>query len=144
MDWDLADFVLAGLLLAAVVVSLALALRRTRDRAYRAGAVVALAAAFMLLWGNAAVGLVGAEDNPANRMVVAVVGVGIAGALLARFRPRGMALALVATALAQVALAVIAWIAGWGSAFAISACFVALWLLSAWLFRRAAREEGAR
>lgn len=141
MNWDLADFAFAGVLLVAAGLALALALRRSRNRMYRAGAAVAVAAAFVLLWGNAAVGLVGAGDNPANRWVVAVVGIAVAGALLARFRPRGLARATVATACAQAALAVIAWAAGWGSAFAISGAFVALWLLSAWLFRNAARAE---
>ena len=44
-----------------------------------------------------------------------VLAVGIVGAIIARFQPDGMARALVATALAQMVVAVIALIAGWGS-----------------------------
>lgn len=52
-----------------------------------------------------------------------------------------MARALVATALAQALVAVIALIAGLGLTFMLTGFFVALWLGSAWLFRRAAREQ---
>ena len=41
--------------------------------------------------------IIGSEDHPANRMYHGVLAVGFLGALIARFRPRGMALALVAT-----------------------------------------------
>jgi len=60
-----------------------------------------------------------------------------------------MARASVATALAQVLVAVIALIAGLGSTgpiwprdiLALTGFFAALWLISAWLFRKAAREQ---
>jgi hypothetical protein len=72
-----------------------------------------------------------------------VLAVGIVGAFAARFRPQGMARALVATALAQALVAVIALTAGLGSALVLTGIFMALWLVSAWLFRRAAREQTA-
>jgi hypothetical protein len=58
-----------------------------------------------------------------------------------------MVRALVATALAQASAAVIALILGWGSdgenwprvVVVLNGFFAALWLGSAWLFRRAAR-----
>lgn len=140
VNWDLADFAFAGALVAGVGVLSELAVRRTSSRAYRAAAGVALATAFILVSANAAVGIIGSEDNPANAMYVAVLAVGIAGALIARFRPRGMARAMAATALAQVLVAVIALVAGLGSAGPITVFFTALWFLSAWLFRKAARE----
>jgi hypothetical protein len=52
-----------------------------------------------------------------------------------------MARALVATALAQALVAAIALIAGLGFAGPITVCFAALWLISAGLFRKAAREQ---
>jgi hypothetical protein len=70
-----------------------------------------------------------------------VLAVGIIGAVIARFQPHGMARALVATALAQVSVAVIALIGGLGYALVLTGFFVALWLTSAGLFRRAAREQ---
>ncbi len=81
-------------------------------------------------------------------MYFGVLAVGIIGAIIARFQPPGMARALYATALAQTAVAVIALIAGLGSTAPIwpkdilllTGFFVALWLLSAWLFRNAAGQ----
>jgi hypothetical protein len=146
--WDAADFLFASGLLVAAGIAYELAARRTLSPAYRAGAGVALAAAFVLVWANAAVGLIGSEQNPANAMYAGVIGVGVLGALVGRFRPRAMALALLATAAAQVLVAVIALAAGLGGAMpvragevvALTGAFTALWLLSAWLFRRAARQ----
>lgn len=138
VDWGLEDFLSAGALVLAVGGGLELAVRRTRHRAMRAGAALALATAFVLVGANAAVGVIGSEDNPVNRLYAGVVAVGAMGTLLARFRPRGMALAMVATAIAQVAVAVVAVLAGQGFAGPATLVFTALWLAAAALFRTAA------
>ena len=137
VDWELADFVFAGALMIGMGVAYELAARMTANRAYRAAVGVALATAFVLVWMNAAVGLIGSEDNPANSMHYGVLAVG------ARLRPRAMARSLVATALAQVAVAVIALVAGLGSAGPVTLFFAAFWLTSAWLFRKAAGEQAS-
>ncbi len=151
--WDVADFTIFGALLVGVGVTYELAARMTGDTAYRAAVGVALAAAFILVWVNGAVGIIGSEDNDANLMYGGVLAVGVIGAIIARFQPRGMARALFATALAQASVAVVALIAGLGSPgsgpleiVALNGFFVALWVGSAWLFREAARggpERGA-
>lgn len=142
--WDLADFVVASALVVGVGVTYELAASMTSNSAYRAAVGVALAAAFLLVWGNLAVGLIGSEDHPANVLYGGVLAVGIIGALIARFEPKGMARAMCATALAQMGVAVIALIAGWGSTgdlVMLTGFFAALWLLAAWLFRKAAQEQ---
>ena len=149
VDWDVSDFVIFGAMLAGAGGTYELAARLTGNNAYRAAVGVALAAGFILIWMNGAVGIVGSEDNPANLMYGGVVAIGIIGAIIARFRSRGMALALVATALAQALVVGIALIAGMGSTeppgalgiLILNGFFMALWLLSAWLFRHAAREQ---
>jgi len=138
--WDLADFAVFGAMLIGACGTYELATRATGNKAYRAAVGVALAAAFILVWMNLAVGIIGDEGNPANLMYGGVLAVGIIGAIVARFRPRGMAQALAATALAQTVVAVIALIAGLGNTLILTGFFVALWLLSAWLFRSAAQE----
>ncbi len=120
---------------------------------YRWAVGVALAAAFLLVWLSLGVGIIGADGDPANRMYFGVLAVGILGALLARFQPRGMARALLATALAQALVAAIALILGLGypwsgplELISLNGFFVALFVGSAWLFRRAAQgrpEPGA-
>lgn len=92
---------------------------------------------------NLAVGIIGNEDNPANLMYGGVLAVAAIGAVVAGFRPRGMARALAATALAQALVALIAMIAGLGYTFILTGFFVALWLTSARLFRQAARHQGS-
>lgn len=123
--------------------------RRTADTAYRAAVGVALAAVFILIWLTGAVGIIGSEDNGANVMYAGVLAVGIIGALIARFQPRGMTRALFATALAQALAGVIALAAGLGSEGAnwpwdilgLTGFFVALFVGSALLFREAAWKQ---
>lgn len=111
---------------------------------YRYAVGAALATGFILLWLIGAVGVIGAEGNPADRMYAGVFAVGIIGAIVARLRPLGMARAMTATAGAQAIVTVIALLTGeqhaeFTSVFEITALngfFVGLWLLSAWLFRR--------
>ncbi len=146
--WDVADFAVFGALLVGVGVTYELAARNTGNTAYRAAFGVALAAAFLLVWINLAVGIIGDSGDLANLTYVGVLAVGVIGALIARFRPHGMARALFATALAQALVAMIALIAGLGSPgsgpleiLVLNGFFVALFVGSAWLFRRAAAER---
>ena len=147
--WDETDFAVWGAMLLGAGGPYELAARMTGNTAYRAAAGVALAAAFILVWMNLAVGIIGSEDNPANLMYGGVLAVAIIGAVIARFRPAGMARALSATALAQALVGVFALAAGFGSTAPsfpeaivfLTGFFAALWLMSAWLFRRAAREQ---
>lgn len=147
--WDLADFAIAGALLFGTGIAYELVARKMGSIAYRVAVGIALVAAFLLVWVNLAVGLIGSEDELANLMFVGVLAVGIIGAFIARFQPHGMSRALLATALAQTLVAVIALIAGMyqypsssvseiviGNGF-----FVVLFLGSAGLFWRAAREQ---
>jgi hypothetical protein len=139
--WGPADFAMAAALILGVGAAFELAVRMTGNHAYRAAVAVALAASLLLIWINLAVGIIGTEDNAANLVYGGVLAIGIAGALVARFRPHGMALALAATALAQALVALAALIAGFGQAAIVTAIFVAPWLVSAWLFRIAARQQ---
>jgi hypothetical protein len=143
VNWGLHDFVTFGGMLVAACGTCELAARKTANTAYRAAVGVAVATAFILVWLNLAVGIIGNEDNPANLMYGGVLAVGIVSAIIVRFQPHGMARALVATAVAQALVAVIALFAGSGSAVILTGLFVAMWLTSAWLFRKAARERAA-
>jgi hypothetical protein len=139
VDWTAGDFVFAGALLFGALGAYELAVRKTGNAAYRAGVGIALATAVLLLWANAAVGI---TDSAADAAYIAVPAIAVIGAILARFQPRGMALAMFATALAQALVGVIALIAGmvpeYNSPFevlGISALFAALFIGSALLFR---------
>ena len=144
--WDVTDFAVAGALLVGVGVTFELVARKMGSIAYRVAVGVALAAALLLVWVNLAVGLIGSEDELANLMYYGVLAVGLIGAFVARFQPRGMARALFATALAQMLVAAIALSAGLGSPWSgpleillLNGFFAALFVGSALLFREAAR-----
>jgi len=147
VNWSPADFLFAGVLLVATGLAFKLAAKRTNQIRYRAAFAVAIIAALLLVWLNLAVGLIGSEENPANLMYFGVLAVQIIGSLAARFQNLGMARALFATALAQALVAVLALISGMqhdsGSSVAgiliLNGLFVALFGLSALLFRQRAR-----
>jgi len=140
VDWTAFDFIVAGIMLAVPLTVFELALRASGGLAWRAGVVVALGTAFLIVWSNLAVGIIGSEDDPINLMFFGVLLVAIAGAFLARFRAKGLAIAMAATAVAQAGTAVVALIGGHFT-FVIVGVFTAGWALSAWLFRKAAAAE---
>ncbi len=150
-DWSVFDFVLIGAMLAAACGTYKLAAWMSGNRAYRAAVGVAVVAAFLMAWISLAVGIIGPEDNPLNLMYVGVYAVGFIGALLARYRAHGMARTLLATAAVQVLVAAVATVAAFAGGYGwievlrqlvLNGFFVAMWLVSALLFRLAARGDG--
>jgi hypothetical protein len=148
VDWSPADFAVAGALILGAGLAYELTVKMTGNAAYRTAVGIGLAGALILIWLNLAVGIIGTENNPANLMYGGVLAVAVMGALIARFQSKGMAGAMVATALAQILVAAIALMAGMQSPISpaieilgLTGFFVALWLISAWLFRNAAVEQ---
>ena len=116
-----------------------------RRVAYRTAIGIALAASLMLIWLSLGVGIIGQDGDPANVMYFGVLAIGIVGAVFARFRSRGMARALVAMALAQALVTVIALAADLGLPWSgpaeivlLNGFFIALFVGAAWLFGRSA------
>lgn len=145
MAWDPADFILVAIILAAACGAWEFAIRKTGDRAYAAGAIVAAGAALLLPLVNGAVGLIGNEDDPVNLLFFGVITLALGGAIISRFRPREMARTMAVTAGAQVAAGAlaVALVPDVRGFLVGTAMFVPLWLLSSWLFARSARGEGA-
>lgn len=140
--WTGSDFAAAGALVGGVGIGLEIAFRTSRSLAYRAGAAAAIATAFLTVWINLAVGIIGSENNSTNLLFAGVLAVALLGSAAGRFRPAGMARATAATAAAQAVVAVVALTIDVRGAV-LSGIFAAAWLLSAALFRRAARERQA-
>jgi hypothetical protein len=140
--WDGSDFLAMGALLLAACGACELAMRASRDRWARLAVAIAIATAFLTVWVNLAVGMIGSEDNPDNLWFGAVLGVAIVGASMARLRAGGMAAAMLGAALVQALVASVALVDGGDARGAlVSALFVAPWLLSAGLFRLATRAS---
>jgi hypothetical protein len=112
-------------------------------RSYRLASTLALATAAFLLWAMGAVGIIGVEGDPADLMYLGVIAVGIAGAVVARFRADGMARAMWTTAAATVVVGVIALLLGKHRAEyssvaeigGLTAMFAGLFALAARLFQ---------
>jgi len=136
--WTPADYVFMAVLFGLVGGAFEIINRASRSLAYRLGAAAAVVTAFMTVWVNAAVGMIG--DGPYNLLFAGVLAVALLGAVMARFRPSGMALAMLAAAAVQAVLSAIGWFDDPRGGL-LSMVFVVPWLVSAALFR-AARDQG--
>lgn len=129
-----------------------LAPKLPHGRAYRSAIGLALAVTFVFFWAIGAVGFMGTDgEHPADVVYVLVPIVGMTAAVLARFQPKEMVRAMCATAVAQMLVPTIAVAAGlnlmpispveliWFTLI-VNGPVTALYLGSAWLFRRASRE----
>ena len=135
------DLIFLAALTVATGVAHEVATRVPARLAYAAALALALFAAVAPILINGAVGIVGSEDNDANRaFLVPPIVAGLAG-LAALLRARWMAWAMLAAAIAQVGVFAWLWASGLGFTGPITVFFSALWLIAASLFRRAA---GAR
>lgn len=146
--WGPLDFLVAWLLLAGTGFAYRLLARRARGFAFRAGAALAVLAPLLVVWGNLAVGFIGDEGNPANLLYGGVLFVEIAGVLLARFQPAGLARALGAAALVQAAVPAIALATGMSAVapqeWIGNSVLVLPFAVAALLFHAAARQERER
>ncbi len=141
VDWGPGDFLIFGAMLAVAAGIVDLAARLSGSLLYRAGVGLAVAGAFLLVWVNLAVGIIGNEGNPANLIYCLVLAIGGIGAVLARFRAEGMAGALTAVAVAQILAGAFAMVVWRSETILLDAIFACLWLVSAGLFRNAALQD---
>lgn len=147
VQWTLSDFLVMGALFAAILLAYEAFARRADTLAYRAGAAAATAGLFGLVWVNLAVGIIGTERNDANMLFALPIATVVGGAIAVRMRAAGLARVLLLAAGETAAIGVA------GAAFRLGAedptfpadtlgasgLFVAIWLVAAALFARAAR-----
>lgn len=135
--WELDDLPFALTMIAAVGITFEMALRIPDGWTGLAGTAAASATAFLLVWGNLAVGFAGSEDNRINLIFFAAPLVALVGSAIARFRAAGVAIALTAAAASQIATGVLALFGGHFT-IPLTVSFTGFWLGSALLFRRSA------
>jgi hypothetical protein len=117
--------------------------RMMSNKAYLIAVVVALAAVFLLVWINVAVGGI-LGDNPANMMYFGVLLIGLIGAVIAQLKPPGMTRAMFAMAFAILLVPAIVLIIGAPAnangimaLFGLHGVFAMLFIGSGLLFRKA-------
>lgn len=143
--WSLFDFVLAGVLLSGTGFLYELVASRAGNLWHKLAVALSVGTGLMLIWVNLSVGFIGSENNPANLLYLGVIAVGLTGAIVGRFEPRGLARAMFATAGAHALVGVITMIAGLSRGDALTrttlanGCFVLLWAGSGLLFRHASK-----
>lgn len=140
VNWTAEDFIAASVMLGGVGLAFEMAVRASGSLAYRAGASVALGLCLLMLWANAAVGIVGSEDKPVNLLFNLIPVLALFGAIGARFRANGIAVAMTATAAAQVLVGIGLQMAGHFT-WVFTGIWAAGWLFSAWLFRTAEKKS---
>ncbi len=150
--WSPGDFIFGFIMLFGFGLAYELIARRSANTTYRVAVGIAVVATFLLLWINAAVGIIG-DDNPINLLYGLIVAIGFFGAIISRLQPQGMARTLIVMAVVQMVIPVVALYfapkevyddpPGLLGVFALNAFFAMLFVGSALLFRQAAakREE---
>lgn len=163
VTWSLFDFLFMGALLMSVGVAYEVAMRMTDSVAYRTAVGIAVITTFLLVWINGAVGIIG--DGPINLLYLGVIVIGLIGAIITKLEPVGMALSLIAMAMVQLLVPVIAliiWKAGWQESlmnpnsthtpfapgiapvFILNSVFAMAFVVSSLLFRHSERRNVER
>jgi hypothetical protein len=140
--WTPASFVLAGIVIGGFLLLYELAERVSGSRAYRLGVAVALASSFLTLWTT-----IVRDDGNGIGFFLLIMAAAV-GAFAAWFRAAGMARTMLGVAIMQALLGIAIATApvtarlpdGPSRALLFSGFFVVLWLMSAGLFRAAARR----
>ena len=142
VNWTISDFVFAAVLFGSVGLAFEFIVRKSDSLAYRLGAALAVVGAFLTVWVNGAVGMIGSEGNPYNLVFGGVLLIALLGAVLARLEPAGMTRAMAVTAVAQAGAGAFGLSTDVRGAV-LSMGFAGLWLLAAALFWSAASEQTA-
>ena len=147
VNWDLSDFLIMGAALFGIALVYELITWKSDKKLFRAAVGVALLGAFLLFWVNGAVGIIGNEGQPANLLFGAVFVVGLVGALISKFRSKGLSNTMFAAAAIQMLVPVVAlviwppseisWSPGLPGVFLLTGFFALLFLVSGLLFRKA-------
>lgn len=147
VNWTLGDFVFAAVLIGATGLAFELALRACASLMFRAAAALTLGTTFLLIWVNAAVGIIGDSANAANLLYGLIVAIVVLTTIASGFAPVAMSRATAAAAVVQGMITIAAVLTGWGEPasspvelVAINGFFIVLWLSAMLLFRPAAAE----
>lgn len=141
--WTLSDFIFAGVLIFGTGLAYIFVTHRSKTMIFRIAVGFALFSGFFLIWSNLAVGLIGSEDNPLNLLYFLVIGVGVIGAFITRFKATGLMYTLFAMATTQFIIMITSFYTGMPAVpessvyeiIAVNGFFITLFIVAAILFR---------
>jgi len=110
VNWGIFDFIVMGILISGTGMLYVLVSRISDNTAYRVATAITIFTGFLIIWINLAVGIIGAEDNPANLLYIVVFLIGITGAGISRLKPRGLSTTLFIATIFHLIIPVIAMI----------------------------------
>ncbi|GAA4380499.1 hypothetical protein [Hymenobacter koreensis] len=148
--WDAFDFAVAGTLIFGTGLMYELVSSQWSGLTYKLAVGLALAAGFLTIWTNLAVGIIGDGANPTNLLFGGVLMSVFLGSIIARLRPLGMARTMFTAAALQFLVPVLGLLIWkfditpdvWKGAVG-NMLFVTLWVGSGLLFRQAAGQRRA-
>lgn len=147
-NWGPGDFVFLWAVMVGIGFAYKLVTSKAGNVAHRIATGIALAAGFMIFWGNLAVGFIGSEDNPANLMYFVALLIAAVCSTLSRFTSAGMSRTMFVTALAVFLVPVIALLMrphdfspGVAQVFGLNFFFVLMFAVSGFLFRNAGSKS---
>ena len=146
--WTLSDFIIMGMLLFGAGALYQLVSRKSSGMMYKSATGLAVLTGLLLIWANLAVGIIGTEDNPINVFYLGVPAIALVSGLFVRFKPYGLYVSMIITALFQAAIAIMVLAGGYYESppssvieiISINVFFILLWLASAALYRQASPE----
>lgn len=147
--WTLSDFIIAGVLLFGSGTAIAFVITKVESTTYKSGMSIAIISTLLLVWVNGAVGIVGHEGEAINLLYFGIPVIGLIGALLSRFKARGMSYTLFLIAVIPVVITIVALMGFMQEAphnssihiLGINGFFSVLFFLSAISFRNASLDE---
>lgn len=142
VNWTALDFAFAAVMFLVVGGLLELAVRAGTNRAYRIACGLAILTSFLLIWINAAVGIVGDEDNPFNLLFMAAIVAMIGGTVASRGDAQAMARSARMAFVFQSVVGLLALRLDPNS-IPVTILFCGLWAAAAFLFSRSAAASRA-
>jgi len=146
--WTFSDFLIMGILIFGTGMAYTLISRISDTLSYRLAVGTGVGTGFFLIWSNLAVGLIGSENEDINALFFGLIVLGFAGALVARFQPKGMTWVMGFIAAGQISIAGYALATGAQhlpqssvtEILGVTVFFTVFWVASALLFAQSAKE----
>jgi len=148
VKWNAPDFIVMGALIFSTGMGFILITRSSPNVAYWIAAALTFATAFLMVWANLAVGLIGSGPNLGNLIYMLVPAAAIFGTFLSNFNPSGMERTMYVTTLLLVVVTLVAFLANMDEypsssatdILAVSGFFAMLFIVSGLIFRFAAQQ----
>lgn len=141
--WTAFDFVFMGVLIFGTGLAYLLISNRAKSMHYRLALGLALAGAFLLIWVNGAVGIIGSEKEDVNMLYFAVIAILFFGSIITNLKSKKMSVVLFITAAVQMlipTLALLIWHPpfdpGVVPVFGINVVFAMIFIASGLLFKQ--------